>query len=49
MKVMITLVCLILTSCYRMPSEGEVSVIPNTNNPSLIHKEGTPWAPSMDM
>jgi hypothetical protein len=24
-----------LSSCYRMPEEGEVSVIPMTNNPHL--------------
>ncbi len=39
----------LLASCYRMPSEGEVSVVPNTNNPQLIHKESSPWAPGVDM
>jgi len=26
---------LLLASCYRMPDEGEVSVIPMTNNPHV--------------
>lgn len=25
------------TNCYRMPQEDEVSVLPNTNNPTITH------------
>jgi hypothetical protein len=28
------------TSCYRMPEEGEVSVVPTTNNPSITRQSG---------
>jgi hypothetical protein len=28
-----------MTSCYRMPRDGEYSVIPNTNNPDLQRNE----------
>jgi len=38
------------TSCYRMPSDNEVSVVPNTNNPQLINSGATPsWLPSPQM
>lgn len=28
----------LLSSCYRMPEEGEVSVVPNVNNPKYKGK-----------
>ena len=43
------LLFILSTSCYRMPTKGEVSVIPNTNNPALIHQEQTPWTPAVEM
>lgn len=41
MKILfIILSALILcTSCYRLPEEGEVSVIPVTNNPSMTRQQ----------
>lgn len=30
----------LLTACYRMPEEGEVSVVPTTNNPSITRQGG---------
>jgi hypothetical protein len=35
-----SIVCFLLTACYRMPEEGEVSVVPNTNNPSNTRQGG---------
>lgn len=40
------LVCLLFVTsilcsgCYRMPQEDEVSLIPNTNNPSITKPSG---------
>lgn len=34
------LVVLLCSSCWRMPKEGDVSTLPMTNNPSLIHQSG---------
>ena len=33
--------CLLIlfTGCYRLPEEGEVSTVPNTNNPSVYRQE----------
>ncbi len=33
-------------SCYRMPEEGEVSIIPDTNNPSIIRNQGSTGMPT---
>jgi PBP1b-binding outer membrane lipoprotein LpoB len=43
---LIALFTLMSTSCYRMPAEGEVSVVPTTNNPTLTRQEQTPWVPA---
>lgn len=41
------LICLSTSSClYRMPEDGEVSVIPNTNNPHITG-QSTDWAPGI--
>lgn len=39
-----------LTSCYRMPEEGEVSVVPTVNNPQYSGKNSPKGAvlPSFD-
>ncbi|MBS0635259.1 MAG: hypothetical protein JSR37_07330 [Verrucomicrobia bacterium] len=43
MNYIVILLVLVSSSCYRMPEEGEVSTLPNTNNPSLTrHKETVP-------
>ena len=34
-------ILLFSSGCYRMPEEGEVSVIPNTNNPNITKSSGT--------
>jgi hypothetical protein len=40
--ILIFLLCLLATSCYRMPEEGEVSTVPNVNNPRYTGKnDGT--------
>jgi hypothetical protein len=36
-----------LTGCYRMPDEGEVSVVPITNNPAMTRK-GSGWTPGVE-
>lgn len=46
MKYLLALIVLFATaSCYRMPDEDEVSVVPSTNNPSIIRKESNPMMP----
>jgi hypothetical protein len=37
----------IATSCYRMPEEDEVSVIPITNNPSITHERAASPIPQI--
>ena len=32
---------ILLTSCWRMPQEGEVSTLPNVNNPTLTRQQNT--------
>ena len=34
------LIVLFCTGCYRMPDEDEVSLIPNTNNPTIARPPG---------
>lgn len=36
-----------ITGCYRMPEEGEVSVVPTTNNPSIT-RQGGGWTPGIE-
>lgn len=33
--------------CYRMPEEGEVSLIPMTNNPTITHSQGDLMIPGV--
>ena len=40
---------LILAGCYRMPQEGEVSVLPLTNNPTITHPEQHSPIPGLGM
>ncbi len=49
-RILIALTLLILTnSClYRMPDEGEVNVIPATNNRDLTRQKGQEWTPGVD-
>lgn len=42
----ISIVCF-LTACYRMPQDGEVSVVPTTNNPSMT-RQGGGWMPGVE-
>jgi hypothetical protein len=37
----------IFAGCYRMPREGEVSVVPTTNNPSIT-RQGTGYTPGVE-
>lgn len=30
---------LVLSGCYRMPSEDEYSLVPTTNNPAITHEK----------
>jgi len=48
-KIVIALFMLavISSSCYRMPDEGEVSVLPVVNNPSSIRTAGAPIMPGI--
>jgi hypothetical protein len=40
------ILCL-FTACYRMPEDGEVSVVPTTNNPSIT-RQGSGFAPGIE-
>ena len=44
--VLIALLILVCTGCYRMPEEGQVSVVPVTNNPSMTRSKGG-WVPGV--
>jgi hypothetical protein len=33
---------LMLTGCYRMPNEGEFSLVPTTNNPAVTCEKQSP-------
>ena len=39
MRYILLFLVFLSTSCYRMPEEGEVSTLPNTNNPSLTRQK----------
>ena len=39
--IFITISALIVTGCYRMPEDGEVSVVPVTNNPSMTRQQNS--------
>jgi hypothetical protein len=36
-----------VTGCYRMPEDGEVSVLPTTNNPAMT-RQGGGWTPGVE-
>lgn len=38
---------LVLTSCYRMPSENDFSVVPTTNNPAVTCEKPTGLLPKI--
>lgn len=44
---MLTLFSL-FSSCYRMPTEDDYSLIPTTNNPSVTREKGNPLIPNGD-
>jgi len=35
------LICIFFTSCYRMPEDGEVSMVPNVNNPNYTGQKNS--------
>ena len=39
--IILFIVCFFCVGCYRMPNEDEVSLIPNTNNPSIAKPPGS--------
>lgn len=39
--------CLLLTGCYRMPTDEDFSVIPATNHPDIVHDQNTSLAPNL--
>jgi len=47
----ITVICILLlttislSSCYRFPEDGECSVVPATNNPSITRNQGASALP----
>ena len=43
----ITAIVYLFTACYRMPEEGEVSVVPTTNNPSIT-RQGQGFTPGIE-
>ena len=43
----VVLCLLFSTGCYRIPQEGEVSVVPTTNNPSIT-RQGGGWKPGVE-
>jgi hypothetical protein len=40
-KISACFLLLFFTSCWRMPQEGEVSTLPNINNPAVTHQSGS--------
>ena len=38
---------LCLTSCYRMPTDDDFSVIPTTNNPDVTGEKPGNWTPNV--
>ncbi|MCE5295253.1 MAG: hypothetical protein LLF94_11675 [Chlamydiales bacterium] len=47
MKYMLLVIAFVVSSCYRMPDDGEVSTLPNTNNPQLTGHKETPLMPGI--
>ncbi|MDB6082025.1 MAG: hypothetical protein JWO53_1297 [Chlamydiia bacterium] len=45
-QLFIAITLLLCSGCWRMPKEGEVSTLPNTNNPTLIHEKNPGLMPS---
>lgn len=37
------------SSCYRMPSEDDYSLLPSTNNPEMTRQRAEPVMPQMPM
>ncbi len=48
MNFVIILLVLLTASCYRMPDEGEVTTLPNTNNPSLTRQKNPSLMPGFE-
>ncbi len=48
-KLFFILLLVATSSCWRMPEEGEVSTLPNVNNPSLIHKPSSDMIPTPEV
>ena len=49
--IMYLLLCFAATACYRMPEDGEVSTVPNINNPSMTGNDKSsamPASPNVD-
>ena len=47
MRAALLILCLwCCAACYRMPDEGEVSVVPTTNNPAMTRKPSG-WTPGI--
>jgi hypothetical protein len=43
------LLLFVTTSCWRMPQEDDVSVLPQTNNPTLTNQgPNAPWMPGVN-
>lgn len=40
---------LLLSSCYRMPTDDDYSVVPTTNNPSVTHEKPVSLVPGVGM
>ncbi|MGR3951737.1 MAG: hypothetical protein QRY74_02310 [Chlamydia sp.] len=49
-RLLLTMLSIALLSqgCYRMPDEGEVSVVPITNNPSVTRQTSSPLLPGFN-
>jgi len=45
-KFILFFILAITAGCYRMPEDGEVSVLPNTNNPNVT-RQGD-WSPGIE-
>jgi len=50
MKILILLSLVVVAGCYRMPTDDDFCVIPNTNNPNITREAGHQSAlPGMKM
>lgn len=38
---------ILLSSCYRMPTDDDFSVVPTTNNPSVTQEKPSGFMPAM--